>query len=140
MLNNLRNRLPDIEEIAGPTLNRVVNAANSAAQTAKEASGQLEGWAKDGLGSMKTRPLMWGTASLGLGALMGGLFALWRKPKRVRAKAVPTRPRVKTMPARARVKQALRAAGKANGAETVESKPRKKRARKAKRQQPAENA
>jgi hypothetical protein len=137
MLNNLRNKLPEIEEAGDAALNRVVSAANSAAQTARDASGHLEGWAKDGLDSMKMRPFMWGTASLGVGALLGGLFALWRKPKPAR---VNKRAPLKTMPARVRTKQALRATVKPNGAATAESKPRKKRARKATPPQSAENA
>lgn len=129
MLNNLRNRLPDIEETGGAVVNRVVSAASSAAQTARGASGQLEGWAKDGLDTMKTRPLMWGTVSLGLGALMGGLFALWRKPKRIAAK---------TMPARAHAKRTLRAAARPTIAEAAKAKAPKKRALKATRAHSAE--
>lgn len=132
MLINLRNRLPDIEEASGAAFNRAVNAANTAAKSAKdasskiakEASSQMEGWAQDGLDSMRTRPFLWGTASLGMGALMGGLYALWqRKPKRAAAK---------TMPARTRAKQTLRkvAKAKANGANGHSPK---KRARKTKR-------
>jgi hypothetical protein len=137
MLINFRNRLPDVEEAGGAAINRVVNAASSAAksamdassQMAKEASSQMDGWAKDGLDSMRTRPFLWGTASLGVGALMGGLFALWqRRPKRAAAK---------TMPARARAKQTLRkvAKAKSNGAN---GHAPKKRARKAKSPRSAE--
>jgi hypothetical protein len=128
MLINFRNRLPDIEETGGAAFNRVVNAANTAKdasrQMAKEASSQMEGWAKDGLDSMRTWPFLWGAASLGMGALMGGLYALWqRKPKRAAAT---------TMPARARAKQTLRKAAKAK-ANGANGHAPKKRARKPRR-------
>jgi hypothetical protein len=98
MLNNLRIRLPDIEEAREVTVEHVVKAANGAAQTAKEASEHLEDWARDGLDFVKSRPLMWAVISLGFGALIGGLFALWRpaKPNGPRARrAVPARARSK---------------------------------------------
>ena len=83
MLNNLRNPLPAIENAGEMAADRVKKAANSAAQAAKDATSQLEDWAKDGYGSareaVKTKPFMWGAASLGFGALMGGLYALWRR-------------------------------------------------------------
>ena len=124
MLNNLRTRLPDIEEAREAALDRVAKTAGIAAQTAKNASGHLEEWAKDGLDSVKSRPLMWSAASLGFGALIGGLFAVWRKAK-------PSgRVSRRTVPARSRSKQILLEARKTN----VAAKPaRKKRAPKAPR-------
>ena len=119
MLNNLRTRLPDIEDAREAAVDRLAKTAGIAAQTAKNASGHLEEWAKDGLYSVKSRPLMWSAASLGLGALIGGLFALWRKAKP--SGKVSSR----TVPARSRSKQILREAAKTNGG----AKPaRKKRA------------
>jgi len=107
MLNNLRNRLPDIEKTRGLAVDRVLKTANNAAQSAKDVSVQLEEWAKDGFESAKKRPLMWGAASLGFGALLGGLWALWRQS---------TKPQLRTAPLRSRAKAALRAATKTNGA------------------------
>ncbi len=78
MLNNLRNPIPGIENAS----EAVKKTAMSAAQAAKDATGQLEDWAKDSYGSardaVKTKPFMLGAASLGFGALMGGLYALWQ--------------------------------------------------------------
>jgi hypothetical protein len=112
MLNNLHKELPEVEEAGGAALNRAMSAA------------------KDGFESVRTRPFIWSTASLGLGALMGGLYALWSRPKRAAAK---------TMPARARPKQTRRANAKTkpNG---IGSNAPKKRARKASRPRSSESA
>jgi len=129
MLNNLRNPLPAIEN-AGEMAKKM---ANSAAQAAKDAKGQLEDWAKDGYGAaqdiVKTKPFMWGAASLGLGALMGGLYTLWRRG------AAEGKPGRKTLPARTRAKQSLTA--KVNGTNGSAAKPKPKRTRRA---PPAMNA
>jgi hypothetical protein len=121
MLNKFRRGMRDIEDARGVALNRVMSAANAAAQSAKEASDELEAWTKDGLDSMKARPVMWGAAaSLGMGALVGGLFTLWRKPKRAQ---------VKTMAARSRAKQALRTASKTSAGRAKTSSKRAKKTR-----------
>ena len=118
MLNNLRNPLPGIEN-AGEMAKK---AANSAAQAAKDATAQLEDWAKDGYGSardaVKTKPFMWGAVSLGFGALMGGIYTLWRRG------SGESRPSRKTVPARARAKHL---ATKMNGANGSAAKPKPKR-------------
>ena len=123
MLNNLRNPVPGIEN-AGEMAKK---AANSAAQAAKDATSQLEAWAKDGYGSardaVKTKPYMWGAVSLGFGALMGGLYTLWRRGP---SESPPGR---KTLPARARAKQSLTT--KMNGANGSAAKPKPKRSRRA---------
>jgi len=128
MLTNLHHPLPGIEN-AGEMAKK---AANSAAQAAKDATGQLQDWAKDGYGSardaVKTKPYMWGAVSLGFGALMGGLYTLWR-----RGTGEGRRAR-KTLPARARAKQSLT---KMNGANGSAAKPKPKRTRRA---PPAMNA
>jgi hypothetical protein len=121
MLNNLRNRLPDIEDAGAVAVDHVVKAASTAAQAAKDATVQLEEWAQEGVDCAKKRPLMWGAASLGFGALMGGLYALWRKAKPSGQIAH------RTMPARSRVKQTLRAAAKSTGAAKLVAKKRGKR-------------
>jgi hypothetical protein len=130
MLNNLRTKLPALEDVGNVAVDRVVKAANTAAQSAKDATGQVEEWTKDGLDSMKSRPLMWGAASLGFGALMGGLFALWRKTKP--AGRVARR----TVSARSRVKQSLRAAA---GSAVDAVKP-KKQAKRTKHARPSVDA
>lgn len=128
MFNNLRNPLPGIENAGGMAVDRVKKAANSAAQAAKDTTGQLEGWAKDGYGSardaVKAKPFMFGAASLGLGAFMGGLYALWQRG------AVKTRSSRKTLPVRSRAKQAMRAMPKTNGTGSA-AKPKTKRTRRA---------
>ena len=125
MLNNLRNPLPAIENAGEMAADHVKKAANSAAQAAKDATSQLEDWAKDGYGSareaVKTKPFMWGAVSLGFGALMGGLYTLWRRG------AAKDRPARKTLPARSRAKQSL--ATKMNGTNGSTAKPKPKRAR-----------
>jgi hypothetical protein len=83
MLKKLRNPLPIIENAGEMAVDRVKKAANSAGQAAKDATSQLEDWAKDGYGAardaVKTKPFMWGAASLGFGALLCGLYALWQR-------------------------------------------------------------
>jgi hypothetical protein len=124
LMLNLRNRLPDVEEAGGAVVDHVMKAANTAAQSAKGATVQLEEWAKD---SVKTRPMIWGAASLGFGALMGGLYALWRKNAKPNGRISH-----RTMPVRSRAKQALRAI-----TETAEAQAPKKRATQAKRPRPS---
>ncbi|HXJ01975.1 MAG TPA: hypothetical protein VNH44_12190 [Micropepsaceae bacterium] len=126
MLNIWRNKMPDIENAGSEAANRVMKAANNAAQSAKDASGHLEEWAQEGLESMKTRPLMWGAASLGFGALMGGLYALFQKAKPKRRVAA------RSVPARAHAKQTLRASAEPAGT--------KKRAKKTRRTPSAADA
>jgi hypothetical protein len=63
---------------------------------------------------------MLGAASLGFGALMGGLYALWQ-----RGAAKARSPR-KTLPARARAKQSLRAMTGTNGnGSATKAKPKR---------------
>ena len=73
MLEKMRNPLPGIENAS----EAVRKAAMSAAQAAKDATCQVEDWAKAGYGSARdvvtTKPLVVGAASLGFGAIMGGL-------------------------------------------------------------------
>jgi hypothetical protein len=98
MLNNLRNRLPDIEDAREVAVERVMKAANSAAQATKDASEHLEDWAWEGLASVRSRPLMWAAISLGFGVLIGGVFAVWQKARpngHVALRAVPVRARSK---------------------------------------------
>ena len=134
MLNHLRNPLPVIENAGEIAADRVKKAANSAAQAARDATSQLEDWAKDGYGSardaVKTKPFMWGAASLGFGALMGGLYTLWRRG------TAEGRPGRKTLPVRTRAKQSSRAM-KMNGTNGSAAKPKAKRTRRA---PPAMNA
>ncbi len=82
MLYNLRNRLPDVDDAREIAVDRAMKAANSAAELAREVSDRLEDWAADGLDSVRSRPLMWTAASLGLGILVGGLFAVWQNAGR----------------------------------------------------------
>ena len=93
MFKSLRNRLPDIEETGTAAADRVVKAASTAAQSAKDVTVQL---AQEGIDCAKKRPLMWGAASLGIGAVMGGLWALLRQSTPVSGPTPPLRSRAKT--------------------------------------------
>lgn len=114
MLDNLRNPLPGLESAGDIAVDRIKQAANSAAEVTKNATSQVADWAKDGYGTaqdaVKTRPLMLGVVSLGFGALMGVLYALLQRG------ATKGRTAPKTLPARARAKQSLRAMTQTNGA------------------------
>ena len=115
MFGNLRNKMPSFEEAADVAKDSVMRAANRTAMSAREMGGQIEEWAQDGYDAVRERPILWGAASLGVGALMGGLYALWqRETKR------GTRTNGKIVAARSR-KRSVRAASTLNG------KGRKKR-------------
>jgi hypothetical protein len=62
---------------------------------------------------------MLGAASLGFGALMGGLYALWQRG------AAKSRTARKTLPVRARAKQSLRAMTQTNRARKRKPKTRR---------------
>src|SRR5262245_22975765 len=117
MFSNLRNKMPSFEEAADVAKDSVMRAAN-------EMGGQLEEWAQDGYDAVRARPIMWGAASLGIGALMGGLYALWQRDAKL-----GTRPNGKTMAARSRTKHAVRIAanGKTNGHTRKRKRARKPR-------------
>jgi hypothetical protein len=125
---NLRNTTPATEQAKDAAIERASKAADKAAKSAKEISGQLERWAKDGYGSareaMKSGQFKWGAASLGFGALVGGLFALWQR--NAKAQRRPTR---NTMAVRARAKQSMRAAPETNGGEVPAVRKTAKRTR-----------
>ena len=86
---NWRNTLPDLEDAGDFAMDQLRNAAKSA----RDVSGQIESWATDGYEAIRDAArnndaAFWGAVSVGMGALMGGLFALWRssggKPRRGR--------------------------------------------------------
>jgi hypothetical protein len=141
MRSHFRKTLPDVNEVG----DRMNKAANSAAQSARGAATQLEEWAKDGYDSVKTRPAIWGAASLGIGALAGGLYALWRNKDRIEGISGldalwQRKPKAngRTMAARSRTKQARRAKLKMDGAANEEaSQQPAKRAKRTKRARPA---
>ena len=118
MLEKMPNPLPAIENAS----EAVRKAAMSAAQAAKDATCQVEDWAKAGYGSARdvvtTKPLVIGAASLGLGAIMGGLYSLWQRGA---AKAKPAR---KAMPVRARAKKSSRAMPTNGAGSTTKRKPK----------------
>jgi len=94
--------LGNLEKTSDMAVDRMKKAANNTVKAAKNTSD----WAKAGYGSARdavtAKPLVLGAASLGLGALMGGLYALWQRG------AAKVRPARKTLPVRARAKQSLR--------------------------------
>ena len=92
---NWRNTLSDVEDAGEYAMDQLRSAANSAARSARDVSGQIESWATDGYEAIrgaakKNDAAFWGAISVGMGALMGGLFALWRssgrKPQRKRSR------------------------------------------------------
>jgi|HubBroStandDraft_6_1064221.scaffolds.fasta_scaffold1109770_2 hypothetical protein len=124
MLNNLRNPLPRIENAGEMGVDRVKKAANCAAHAAKDATSQFENWVKDGYGSardaVKAKPFISGAASLGLGALIGGLYALWRRSA---AEGQSVR---NPLAVRARTKQSLRAITQMNDTGSVAKRKSKR--------------
>lgn len=86
---NWRNTLPDFEDAGDFAMDQLRTAAKSA----RDVSSQIESWATDGYEAIRDAAknndaAFWGAVSVGMGALMGGLFALWRssgqKPSRGR--------------------------------------------------------
>ena len=103
MFGNLRNKMPSMDKAADMAKDNVMRVANHTVASARDVGGHIDEWTKDGYDAVRARPLMWGVASLGFGALMGGLYALWhREPKRA------MRPKRKTMATRSRTKHAVR--------------------------------
>jgi hypothetical protein len=99
-------------------------------KAARDAAAQVEEWAKDGYDSVRARPVLWSAASVGIGALAGGLYALWRNNGKIESMSFDTlwyrngKAKGRTMAARARMK-ARRAKLKMNEA----SAKRRRRAR-----------
>jgi len=133
-----------------PDKNDMKKAAQNAAESARGAAAQLEEWAKGSYGSAKASPAaMWGAASLGIGAIAGGLYALWRNKDKIKINvygmdALWRRNGMmsgRTMAARSRTKQARRAKLKMNGA-AIEASSRQpaKRAKRTRRARPAAQA
>lgn len=133
-----------------PDKNDVMKAAQNAAQSARGAAAQLEEWAKGRYGSGKASPAaMWGAASLGIGALAGGLYALWRNKDKINITSIygmdafwprSGKMNARTMAARARTK-ARRAKLKMNGAAIeVSSRQPAKRAKRTRRARPSAQA
>jgi hypothetical protein len=116
MLKVLHDRSPQIDDGATAIADGLAKTASTAIQSAKAASEQLDGWAHDGLDSIRTRPIMWGAASFGIGALMGGCIALWRRFKSSRIQ--------RTVTARSRAQKLLRS--KTNSGTSVPKKRVKK--------------
>ena len=87
-----RSTLPAVEDAGEYAMDQLVSAANSAAKSARDVSSQIESWATDGYKSIrhaaKSEPAFWGVMTVGIGAMIGGLYALWRssgkKPGRSR--------------------------------------------------------
>jgi hypothetical protein len=127
---NLRNTAPAVDGAREAAKERATKVVNSAAQSAKDISSQVEQWAKDGYGSareaMKTEPFKWGALSLGFGALVGGLFTLWRRNTKTEQ-----RPARNTMAVRARSKQSLRGAADVDAPEVAPVRKKAKRTRRA---------
>lgn len=110
-------------------------------KAAGNAAAHLEGWAKDGYESVKGSPAIWGAASLGIGALAGGLYALWRNKDRIGAIDFDAlwhrngKASGRTIAVRARTKQARRGKAKMNGAAEMDGseQPKAKRAKRSRR-------
>ena len=92
---NWRKTLPAVEDAGEYAMDQLMSAANSAAKSARGVSNQIGDWASDGYESIrsvakKEPEAFWGAVTVGMGALIGGLFALWsssgRKPRRPRVR------------------------------------------------------
>ena len=118
-------------------------------KAANNAAAHLEIWAKDGYDSVKGSPAIWGAASLGIGAIAGGLYALWLNKDRLneiydfealwhRNGKANGRKSNRTLAARLRTKS-RRAKAKMNGAATMDGMQHKpaKRAKRTRRAKPA---
>ena len=90
---NWRNTLPAVENAGEYAMDQLLNVVDSAGRSARDMSSQIESWASDGFETIrdaaKSEPAFWGAVTIGMGALIGGILALWRssgrKPQRGRA-------------------------------------------------------
>jgi hypothetical protein len=133
-----------------PDKNDVTKAAQNAAQSARGAAAQLEEWAKGGYDSAKASPAaMWGAASLGIGAIAGGLYALWRNKDRINITSIYGMDALwrrngkmngRTMAARSRTKARRAKLKMAGAAIEVSARQPAKRAKRARRARPAAHA
>ncbi len=128
---NWRSTLPAVEDAGEYAMDQLLNVANSAAKSARDVSSQIESWATDGYETIrdvaKSEPAFWGALTIGMGALAGGLFALWRssgsKPRRRRSART-----VAVASGMAGMSRRMRSSGAAMPADIGKSAP--KRARK----------
>lgn len=125
-----------------PDAKDVRTAANSAAHAARGVAAQLEDWAKAGRASQKSNATaIVGAASLGIGAIAGGLYALWRNKERITGISAleawwhrDSKPVGRTVAVSARTKQSRRAAAnKMSAVNGEKSKPQAKRTKGARR-------
>ena len=132
---NWRKTLPAVEDAGEYAMDQLLSAANSAAKSAREVSNQIEDWASDGYESIRSAArkepeAFWGAVTVGMGALIGGLFALWRssgrKPQRRRT--------ARTMAVRSAVTRSSRSMNAGTG------KTQRKRARRGRRSRSAKMA
>ena len=74
---NWRSTLPDLEDAGDFARDQL----RSVSKSAKEVSSQLESWANDGYGAVRdaarSDAAFWGAITVGMGACIGGMYALW---------------------------------------------------------------
>jgi len=115
-------------------------------RAARDAATQVGDWAQDGYDSVRARPVIWSAASLGLGAIAGGLYALWRNKDKIESISFDTlwyrngKASGRTLAARSRARHARRAKLKMNGASEEPSRKPAKRAKRTRRARPAAHA
>ena len=121
--------------------------AGQMSKAANNAAAHLGGLAKDGYESVKGSPAIWGAASLGIGALAGGLYALWRNKNRLaidldalwHRNGKANGKSARTIAARSRTKPSRRGKAKMNGTADMTATQRQPAKRKrTRRVKPAE--
>lgn len=80
---NWRNNRSGLEEAGDFAMDQLRSVANTAAKSARDVSSQIESWATDGYESLRdvaeSEPAaFWSGVTIAMGALAGGLFALWQ--------------------------------------------------------------
>src|SRR5579883_2252667 len=80
---NWRNTLPELEDAGEYAMDQLRSVANGAAKSMRDVSGQIETWASDGYDAIRdaaeSEPAaFWGAVTVGMGALIGGMFAWWQ--------------------------------------------------------------
>lgn len=115
---NWRSTRTGFEDAGEFAMDQLRSAADSAAKSAREVSSQIESWAADGYESIRdaaeSEPAaFWSAVTIGMGALIGGMFAWWQTstPKRRRGR----RPAARTMAAGSGMKRHMRSMGTGMG-------------------------
>jgi hypothetical protein len=127
---NWRNTRSGFEDAGEYAMDQLRSVADTAAKSARDVSSQIESWATDGYESLRdaadSEPAaFWSAVTIGMGALVGGLFAWWQtsgsKQRRGRRRSA------RTMAVRSGMSRSSRSMGAAMNGAGMSKRPRRRR-------------